>query len=74
MLKDTLLYLAQNPRLRDFAVQNKIARNISRRFVAGETLEDALQATSILNRRGIQVAPPGRKQMRRRRRILLPLS
>jgi proline dehydrogenase len=56
MLKDTLLYLAQNPRLRDFAVQNKIARNISRRFVAGETLEDALQATSILNKRGIQVA------------------
>lgn len=56
MLKNTLLYLAKNPRLRDFAVQNKIARNISRRFVAGELLDDALQATSVLNKRGIQVA------------------
>ncbi len=56
MLKNTLLYLAKSPRLRDFTVQNKIARNISRRFVAGELLDDALQATSVLNKRGIQVA------------------
>ncbi|GCE04213.1 proline dehydrogenase family protein [Dictyobacter aurantiacus] len=56
MLKDTLLYLAQNPRLRDFVVQNKLTRNVSRRFVAGEVLEDALRATRALNDRGIQVA------------------
>ncbi|GHO88969.1 proline dehydrogenase family protein [Dictyobacter formicarum] len=56
MLKDTLLYLAQNPRLRDFVVQNKITRNASRRFVAGEVLEDAVRATRTLNDRGIQVA------------------
>ncbi|GCE18042.1 proline dehydrogenase family protein [Dictyobacter kobayashii] len=56
MLKDTLLYLAQNPRLRDFVVQNKITRNASRRFVAGEVLEDAVRATRALNNRGIQVA------------------
>jgi proline dehydrogenase len=56
MLKDTLLFLAQNPRMRDFALQNRVARNISRRFVAGELLEDAIQATRVLNDRGIQVA------------------
>lgn len=56
MLKDTLLYLAQNPRMRDFAIQNRVARNISRRFVAGEVLDDAVQATRVLNKRGIQVA------------------
>ena len=56
MLKDTLLYLSQNPRLRDFTMQNRIARNISRRFVAGELLDDAVQATRVLNDRGIQVA------------------
>ncbi|GCE25842.1 proline dehydrogenase [Dictyobacter alpinus] len=56
MLKDTLLYLAQNPRLRDFVVQNKITRTASRRFVAGEVLEDAVRATRTLNERGIQVA------------------
>ncbi|GCF09339.1 proline dehydrogenase [Dictyobacter arantiisoli] len=56
MLKDTLLYLAQNPRLRDFVVQNKLTRNVSRRFVAGEILDDAAYATRLLNDRGIQVA------------------
>lgn len=56
MLKDTLLYLAQNSRLRDFVVQNRITRNASRRFVAGEVLDDAVNATRALNNRGIQVA------------------
>lgn len=56
VIKDTLLYLAQNQRLRDFVVQNKITRTASRRFVAGEVLEDAVHATRALNERGIQVA------------------
>lgn len=56
MLKDTLLYLAQNHRLRDFVTQNKVTRNASRRFVAGEVLDDAARATRVLNARGIQVA------------------
>ncbi len=55
-LKDTLLYLAQNNQVRDFVIQNKLTRNVSRRFVAGETLTDALEATRVLNQRGIQVA------------------
>lgn len=56
MLKDTLLYLAHNQRMRDFIVHNKAARGISRRFVAGEALEEAMQATRTLNQRDIQVA------------------
>ncbi len=56
MLKDTLLYLAQNERLRDFVIQNRITRSASRRFVAGEVLDDAIQATHKLNKQGIQVA------------------
>ncbi len=56
MLKDTLLYLAQNERLRDFVIQNRITRSASRRFVAGEVLDDAIQVTHELNKQGIQVA------------------
>jgi proline dehydrogenase len=56
MLKDTLLYLAQNQQMRNFVVQNSLARKISHRFVAGETLDDAVEAARGLNKRGIQVA------------------
>jgi proline dehydrogenase len=56
MLKDTLLYLSQSSRLRDFVIQNKITRSASRRFVAGEALDDAVEATRRLNQQGIQVA------------------
>lgn len=56
MLKDTLLYLAQNQQLRDFVVHNKATRGVSRRFVAGEALDEAVQATRVLNQRNIQVA------------------
>jgi proline dehydrogenase len=56
MLKDSLLYLAQNARMKDFVVHNRIARTVARRFVAGETLEDAIQTTRLLNQCGIQVA------------------
>jgi len=56
MLKDTLLYLSQNERVHDFVMQNRMARGASRRFVAGEDIEDAILATRELNKRGIQVA------------------
>lgn len=56
MLKDTLLYLAQNQRMRDFVIHNKATRGVSRQFVAGEVLDEAVQATRVLNQRGIQAA------------------
>lgn len=56
VLKDTLLYLAQNEGLRNFVVHNKATRGVSRRFVAGEALDEAVQVTKKLNQRGIRVA------------------
>src|SRR5215813_10200755 len=56
MLRDSLLYLAQNPRMKDFVTHNWIGRGAARRFVAGETLDEAIQATHTLNGRGMQVA------------------
>jgi proline dehydrogenase len=55
-LKDTLLYLAQNRRMQNFVVHNKLARKVSHRFVAGEELDSAIDATRVLNQQGIAVA------------------
>lgn len=56
MLKDTLLYLAQNQKMHDFVIHNSITRTASRRFVAGETLDDAVQVAHTLNKQDLQVA------------------
>lgn len=56
MLRDTLLYLAQNNNLREFVVTNKATRGVSRRFVAGETLDDAIRATKVSNEAGLHVS------------------
>jgi proline dehydrogenase len=56
MLKDTLLYLAQNGTVRNFVMHNRATRGVSRRFVAGETLDDAIEATRALNSRKLHVS------------------
>src|SRR2546423_13647600 len=56
MLKGTLLYLAQNKAVHDFVVHNRATRGVSRRFVAGETLNEAIEATRVLNARGMHVS------------------
>lgn len=56
ILRDTLLYLAQNDNLRNFVVTNRATRSVSRRFVAGEALDEAVQATRVLNQRGMYVS------------------
>ncbi|HZU65866.1 MAG TPA: proline dehydrogenase family protein [Ktedonobacteraceae bacterium] len=56
MLKGTLLYLAQNNRVRNFVIHNRATRSVSRRFVAGEVLDDAVAATRVLNQRGMHVS------------------
>lgn len=56
MLKGTLLYLAQNQGLRNFVVHNRATRGVSRRFVAGETMDDAIDAARALNQRGMHVS------------------
>ncbi len=56
MLRGTLLYLANRDSIRRFVTHNHLARRSARRFVAGETLEEALQATRTLNQRGFSVS------------------
>src|SRR5712692_609251 len=56
MLKGTLLYLAQNGTVRNFVIHNRATRGVSRRFVAGETLDDAIEATRVLNQRKMHVS------------------
>ncbi|HTD20754.1 MAG TPA: proline dehydrogenase family protein [Ktedonobacteraceae bacterium] len=56
VLRDTLLYLAQNDNLRNFVITNSATRSVSRRFVAGEALDEAIEATRVLNQRGMHVS------------------
>jgi proline dehydrogenase len=53
MLRQTLLYLSNQQRVFHFVRSNRLAKRFALRFVAGETLEDALRAVEALNRRGI---------------------
>ena len=53
MLRSTLLYLSNQPRVFRFVRNNRLAKNFARRFVAGETLDEALAAVRELNAKGI---------------------
>jgi proline dehydrogenase len=56
MLKGTLLYMAQNEAVRKFVISNRATRGVSRRFVAGEHLDEAIEVTRALNSRGLHVS------------------
>jgi|SRR5262245_17919352 len=53
MLRSTLLYLSKSERLKGFLNSFKSFNNITRRFVAGENLAEAVQAIRTLNARSI---------------------
>jgi len=53
MLRNALLYLSAQPKVFSFVRHNRMARGFASRFVAGETLDTALQAVKKLNARGI---------------------
>ncbi|HEY8176874.1 MAG TPA: proline dehydrogenase family protein [Gemmatimonadaceae bacterium] len=53
MLRSTLLYLSNQPRVFRFVRHNRLAKSFARRFVAGETLDDALAAVRALNAKHI---------------------
>jgi proline dehydrogenase len=53
MLRNTLLYLSNQPRIFRFVRNNTMAKKFASRFVAGETLNDALGAVRALNAKGI---------------------
>ncbi len=56
MLRSTLLYLSNQPTIFRFVRRNRLAKAFARRFVAGETLDDALAAVRALNQRGISAS------------------
>jgi proline dehydrogenase len=53
MLRNALLYLSSQPTVFKFVRNNGIAKKFARRFVAGETAEEAIAAVRELNARGI---------------------
>lgn len=55
MLRSALLYLSERKRLQQFILNWSMARKLSRRFVAGETLDEAIAVTRDLNGRGMDV-------------------
>jgi len=56
MLRSTLLYLSNQPRLVRFVRNNRLAKALARRFVAGETIDDALRVVRVLNAEGISAS------------------
>ena len=54
MLRHLLLTVAKNPAVQDAATHSRLLRPVVRRFVAGETLADAVAAVAALNARGIE--------------------
>ena len=56
MLRSTLLYLSDQPQVFKFVRNNRLAKGFARRFVAGETLDDAIAAVRSLNARGISAS------------------
>ena len=53
MLRNTLLYLSSQPKVFKFVRGNRLAQQFARRFVAGETIGEALAAVRELNAKGI---------------------
>jgi proline dehydrogenase len=55
MLRALFISLSENRTLRSFAEKSKMGRRLSRRFVAGEGVEEALEAAAQLNQLGMSV-------------------
>lgn len=53
LLRNLLLRLSRSTTLQDFIMGFSVSRRMSRRFVAGETLKEAIEAIRSLNQRGI---------------------
>jgi proline dehydrogenase len=53
MLKESLLALSESSTAKKVITRAPISRNFAQRFVAGDTLEDAVEAARALNRAGL---------------------
>lgn len=56
MLRALFIGLSESKSLRHFAERSSLGQKMSRRFVAGTTVEELLQATEAVNRLGIRVS------------------
>jgi len=56
MLKESMLFLARQDTIRGLAQTNPVAQRVAKRFVAGETLDEAIAVTHTLNRQRISVS------------------
>jgi proline dehydrogenase len=56
MLRSVLLYLSEQERVQRFVLERKLARRVSRRFVAGETLDEAMAVARDLEARRMKVS------------------
>ncbi len=56
MLRNSLLFLSNQPRIFKFVRNNRMARGFANRFVAGETLDTAVAAVKKLNASGMTVS------------------
>ena len=56
MLRALFIWLSESKRLRAMAERSRMGQRMSRRFVAGETLEEALAATKATNDLGMAVS------------------
>jgi proline dehydrogenase len=56
MLKQSLLYLSQSPTAQKVVTGTPVSRRLAQRFVAGDTLDDAIAAARTLNAAGLTVS------------------
>ena len=56
MLRATFIALSASKSLRSFAEKTALGQRLSRRFVAGLTVDDALRAAQAMNQRGLSVS------------------
>ncbi|MBZ5522834.1 MAG: proline dehydrogenase family protein [Acidobacteriia bacterium] len=56
MLRASFIALSQSRSLRSFAEKTSIGQRLSSRFVAGNTVEEALQAARAMNQQGLSVS------------------
>src|SRR5258708_20255597 len=56
MLRSFFLYLSGSRRARRFLMALPFATRVARRFIAGETLDDAIRTVQTLNAKGLLVS------------------
>jgi len=56
MLRNLFLKLSESPRMAHWVTSNGVSRRMARRFVAGETLDEAIAAARASNRAGMLVS------------------